>query len=228
MTLGEGCDAVVVIAADHPLIGQAIQSLKAKGKPVVSYITDQSSPDRAGYVDTDNWKLGGTASWFVTQTTHGPGRVALFIGNHRYQCQDISDASFRSQIREQASRLIVDDSIPTHEEPENAYQIVEDLLIKQDDLAGIYIDGGGIPGVLRALRETSAERRQWIRLVCRDIGPETRKGLAEGSIAVALCHPLEQTSSRLIDTMLDSSRQKDSGTILQRPVPFKIVTPESL
>jgi LacI family transcriptional regulator len=79
---------VSVIAADHPLVSQTIQALKVKGKPVVSYITDQSARDRAGYVGTDNWKLGRTAAWFIAQTTHGSGRVALFIGNHRYQCQD--------------------------------------------------------------------------------------------------------------------------------------------
>ena len=70
--LGEDCDAVAVIAADHPLIGQAIQALKAEGKPVVAYITDQSAPDRAGYVGTDNWKLGRTAAWFIAQTTSSP------------------------------------------------------------------------------------------------------------------------------------------------------------
>ena len=151
--LGDDCDAVAVIAADHPLIGQAIQALKAQGKPVVAYITDQSAPDRAGYVGTDNWKLGRTAAWFIAKTTHGPGRVAVFIGNHRYQCQDIADASFRSYIRENANRLTVEDSLPTHEEPKEAHRIVSRLLRDMDDLVGIYIVGGGISGVLQALRE---------------------------------------------------------------------------
>jgi LacI family transcriptional regulator len=51
---GQVCDATAVIAADHPLISQSIQALRRRGKPVVAYITDQSSPDRAGYVGTDN------------------------------------------------------------------------------------------------------------------------------------------------------------------------------
>ncbi|MGO7624489.1 hypothetical protein ACC687_42040, partial [Rhizobium ruizarguesonis] len=38
---------------DHPVIGQTIQSLKERGKPVVSYITYQSARDRAGFVGTD-------------------------------------------------------------------------------------------------------------------------------------------------------------------------------
>ncbi len=226
--LGEDCDAVSVIAADHPLIGQAIHALKTEGKPVVTYITDQSAPDRAGYVGTDNWKLGRTAAWFIAQTVHRPGRIALFIGNHRYQCQDIADASFRSYIRENASHLLVEDSRPTHEEPREAYQIVSELLAKFDDLVGICIVGGGISGVLKALREAPEEKRRTIRLVCRDIGPETRRGLAEGLITAALCHPLEQTSSQLLQTMLDALRQTESGVILQRAIPFEILTPESL
>lgn len=38
--LGKACDAVAIIAGDHPLIGQTIADLRAKGKPVVTYITD--------------------------------------------------------------------------------------------------------------------------------------------------------------------------------------------
>lgn len=226
--LGETCDAVAVIAADHPLIGQAIQALKAQRVPVVTYITDQSAPDRAGYVGTDNWKLGRTAAWFIARTAHQPGRVAVFIGNHRYQCQDIADASFRSYVRENARHLVVEDSRPTHEEPQEAYRITAELLAEADDLVGIYMAGGGISGVLQALRDAPEERRRSVSLVCRDIGPETRKGLAEGLITAALCHPLERTSSQLVQTMIDAVGQKDSGVILQRTIPFEIVTPESV
>jgi LacI family transcriptional regulator len=226
--LGEECDAVAVIAADHPLIGQAVQALKARGRPVVAYITDQSAPDRAGYVGTDNWKLGRTAAWFMANTTSRPGSVAVFIGNHRYQCQDVADASFRSYIRENADHLTVEDSRPTHEDPNEAYRIVSKLLAERDDLVGILIVGGGISGVLRALREAPVEKRREIRVVCRDIGPETQRGLAEGLITAALCHPLEQTSSQLIQTMLDAIRQRENGAILHRMVPFAIVTPENV
>ncbi|TNC46712.1 LacI family transcriptional regulator [Rubellimicrobium rubrum] len=226
--LGNTCDAIALIAGDHPLIGQTIQALRANGKPVVAYITDQSAPGRAGYVGTDNWKLGRTAAWFIAQTTKGSGRIAVLIGNHRYQCQDISDASFRSYIRENAPHLTVDDCRPTHEEPQEAYRITARLLTELDDLVGIYIAGGGISGVLQALREAPEGKHRSVRLVCRDIGPETRKGLAEGLITAALCHPLEQTSSQLVQTMIDAIGQLQGSPILQRTIPFEIITPESL
>lgn len=228
MALGERCDAVAVIAADHPLVGQAIHTLKDRGTPVVTYITDQSAPERAAYVGADNWKLGRTAAWLIAQMTSGPGRVALFIGNHRYQCQDVADASLRSYLREHAPRLTVDESRPTHEEADEAYSMVTELLETTDDLVGIVILGGGISGVLRALRQAPIERRRGIRLICRDIGPETRKGLSEGLIAAALCHPLDTISAMLVQTMIDVIGGGASGATLQRTVPFDIVTPENI
>ena len=228
LALGKECDAVAVIAADHPLIGQTVRELRELGKPVVSYITDQSAPERAAYVGADNWKLGRTAAWLIAQMTHGPGRIAGFIGNHRYQCQDVADASFRSYMREHAPRLLVEESRPTHEEPGQAYRMVTDLLATTDDLAGILIVGGGISGVLQALRQTPEDRRRDIRLICRDIGPETRKGLSEGLITAALCHPLEATSDLLVQTMIDVIEQESPGAPLQRTIPFEIITPENI
>lgn len=225
LALGRKCDAVAIIAADHPLIGEAIRTLREEGTPVVCYITDQSSPERAAYVGADNWKLGRTAAWLISEMTHTRGRVAVFIGNHRYQCQDIADASLRSYIREHAPHLIVEDSRPTQEEGDEAYRMVSELLKSADDLVGILLVGGGISGILRALREVRPERRQGIRFICRDIGPETRKGLSEGLITAALCHPLEATSALLVQTMIDVINLDTPSATLQRTIPFDIVTP---
>lgn len=226
--LGQECDAVAVVAADHPLIGQAIRGLRDKEKPVVAYITDQSAPERAAYVGADNWKLGRTAAWIIAQMTHGPGRVAVFIGNHRYQCQDVADASLRSYIREHAPRLTVEESRPTHEEASIAFDMVHELLETTDDLVGILILGGGISGVLQALRKVPVERRRHIRLICRDMGPETRKGLSEGLITAALCHPKSATSELLVQTMVDAIKADPGGATLQRTIPFEIITPENV
>lgn len=226
--LGKECDAVAIIAADHPVIGHTIRELQESGTPVISYITDQSAPERAAFVGTDNWKIGCTAAWLITQMTHGPGRIAVFIGNHRYQCQDIADAGFRSYIREHASRLLVEESRPTLEETDRAYTMVKELLSTADDLIGILIVGGGISGVLRALREVPEERRKSIKLICRDIGPETRKGLSEGLITAALCHPLNATSETLVLTMIEEINKNVPGATMQHTVPFKIMTPENI
>lgn len=226
--LGKQCDAVAIIAADHPQIGQTIRALSEQGTPVITYITDQSAPQRAAFVGTDNWKLGRTAAWLITNMTNRAGRVAVFQGNHRYQCQDVADASFRSYMREHAPHLTVDESRPTHEETNNAYVMVRDLLKSTDDLTGIFIIGGGISGILKALREVPRERRDGVRLVCRDVGPETRKGLSEGLITAALAHPLQTTTQALVQTMIDAINADGPRSTVQCTVPFEIITPENI
>ncbi|SLN67642.1 DNA-binding transcriptional repressor MalI [Aquimixticola soesokkakensis] len=232
LSLGERCDAVSLIAADHPQIGQTIRTLSERGIPVIPYITDQSAPERAAFVGTDNWKIGRTAAWLISQMTNEEGHIAVFQGNPRYQCQDVADASFRSLIREYAPHLTVAQSQATNEEPDRAYEMVRDLLQTEDKLLGIFIVGGGISGVLRALREIPVARRKSIKLICRDIGPETRRGLSEGLITAALAHPLEPTSNTLVATMIEvlnsGANSGAQGATIHRTVPFEIITPENI
>jgi LacI family transcriptional regulator len=112
------------------------------------------------------------------------------------------------------SRLLVEESRPTHEEPDAAFRMVAELLETTDDLVGILIIGGGISGVLRALRQAPGDRRKDICVVCRDIGPETRKGLSEGLVTAALCHPLDAISDLLVQTMIEAV-DKNGGATMQ-------------
>lgn len=228
LRIGSQVDALAVVCADHPQISQTINTLRERKVSVIAFITDLSAPNKSGYVGTDNWKLGRTAAYLIANMVSGSGKIATFIGNHRYQCQDISDASFRSYIREHASHMTVLDAFLTHEESNAAHNIVDELLSAEPDLVGLYVIGGGISGILRALRELPEERRSRIRVVCRDVGTEARKGLNEGLITAALCHPRDRTSYELIDAMLEAVGQGQQSSIIQRIVPFEILTPENV
>lgn len=224
--MGKDADALAVITADHPLVSQAIDDLRTKGVPTVAFVTDLSAASRAGFVGTDNWKVGRTAAWFINRSANQTGKVFPLVGSNRYQCQDIADASFRSYMREHASQLSMSDPILTHEEPNVAYDVVRGLLETERDIAGLWVNAGGISGVLRAFRELPPDKH--CTIVCRDIGPETRKGLSEGLISASLCHPPERMCQELVEVMLRRLESRDGSSIQQRIVPFDILTPESI
>jgi LacI family transcriptional regulator len=228
LLMGESVDVIAVVTADHPLVSHAIDQLRLKGVPVIAYISELSAASRAGFVGTDNWKAGRTAAWFLTQMIRSDGKIAPLIGNHRYQCQDFSDASFRSYIREYGQGYQILETLLTHEEPKEAYRVVSALLEKEPDLQGIFVNGGGISGVLQAIRELPLERRSCIKIVCRDVGQEARKGLAEGLISAGLYHPEDIMSNELIRVMLEAYANQGRLSMLQKIVPFAIMTPESL
>lgn len=226
--LGETSDAIAVVTADHPLISQSIDDLRNMGIPVIAYVTDLSAASRAGFVGTDNWKRGRTAAWFINKTAKAGGKVFPLVGSNRYQCQDMADASFRSFMRENCPNFLVNETLMTNEVPENAYSLVKGLLANEPEICGIFVNGGGISGVLRALRELDCDRQREVCVVCSDIGPETRKGLTEGLITASLSHPLETMPQELIEVMLRLIERRDAHSIEQRIVPFDILTPESI
>ena len=156
LKLGRDVDAIAVVTVDHPRITEAIERLRADRVPVVAVISDLTAPARAGYVGLDNWKVGATAGWAMAKLCKRPGKIAVFVGNHRYLCQDMCEIRFRSYFRERATDFQVLDAITTFEDSKYAYQSTLDLLHHTPDLVGLFIAGGGKSGVLRGLREDAS------------------------------------------------------------------------
>lgn len=228
LRLGRAVDAVAVITADQPIVSHAIETLQGEGKPVFALISDLTAPDRAGYVGADNWKLGRTAGWLVRHLAREPGKVATFVGSHRYLSQDISEAAFRSYIREHADGHAMIDTLPTQEEPQIAYGLMRELLDAVPDLAGLFVAGGGISGVMRALRAHRDSGGREVVVICRDMSSDVRDGLATGLIKASLCHPLDATAERLVRNMVTWTGDQRPEGIDQSILPFHIVTAENV
>jgi LacI family transcriptional regulator len=56
-------------------------------------------------------EVGATAGWAMAKLCKEPGKIAVFVGNHRYLCQDICRIRFRSYFRERATEFQVLDAI---------------------------------------------------------------------------------------------------------------------
>jgi LacI family transcriptional regulator len=227
LKLGRDVDAIAVVAADHPRVSEAIDELSANRVPVVAVISDLTARARAGYVGLDNWKLGATAGWAMARLCKQPGKVGIFIGNHRYLCQDICEIRFRSYFRERAPEFQVLDGIPTFEDSGYGYQSALDLMHRTPDLVGLFLAGGGKSGVLRALREQTARERSLV-VVALDLTPKTRAGLLDGSIDVVLSHPVKQLAETTIELLAGATSGAANGEPVQRVLPFEIFTPENL
>ena len=126
--LASEVDAIGVVAADHPHVTNAIDPLQRGGVPVFALISALTAPGRAGYIGLDNWKVGRTAAWAVSRLARHPGKVGIFVGNHRYLCQDFCEMSFRSYFREHAPDFHILEALISLEEPRLAYENTLDLL----------------------------------------------------------------------------------------------------
>ncbi len=221
LLMGRDVDAVALVAADHPVVNQAIERLHTQGVPVFAFVTDLSAPSVAGYVGIDNRKMGRTAAWSVAKLCKRPGKIGLILGSHRYLCQEQCEISFRSYLRESAPEFQVLETLVSLEDIKLAHAATLELLHCHPDLVGVYVAGGGIEGVLEALQEASIPD---LVTVCHDLTDITRLALVDGHATVVLSHPCDWMARRLCESMSETIQNRQERGKSQDVLPFTVYT----
>ena len=193
------CDVLAATAVNHPEITAAVEDLRGKGLSVFSLLSDFAQGVRAGYLGLNNLKIGRTAGWMIGLAARGPGKVALFVGGHRWHGHELREAGFRAYLRESAPGLEVLETLVNLETRQLTYEATLALIARHTDLRGIYVAGGGMEGAIAAARE--AARPGELAMVVSALTPESRAGLAEGVVTLVTDTPLEKLCAALIARM---------------------------
>lgn len=224
LRLGRRVDAVGVVCAEHPRITSAIETLAAQGIPTYGLISELTASCGTGYIGLDNWRVGRTAGWAISGMCRRPGRVGIVVGNHRYRCQELNESGFRSYCREYAPDLTILEPVQTFEDNSIARDVTEQLLRREPDLAALYIAGGGMPGVLEALRNSG--RAASIVSVGNDMTDHTRLGLIDRVLTMIVAHPIERLATEAIFQMRADHFEKIPPR--KRMLPFEVFGPENI
>lgn len=227
LALGAKSDAIAVIAAEHPLLTTAIESLAAEGVPTFALVTQLMAACGVHYVGLDNWKVGRTAAWAFHRLCKAPGKIGILVGNHRYRCQEQNESGFRSYFREHGPEFTLLEPISTYESATIAREVTQGVLRDNPDLAGLYIAGGGLTGALAALRaeppgpEFVAVSHEYLR--------ETRDALVDGTLAFVIAHPVPRLIQELLSGMRQALAGKEpAGGIQNRVIAFDLFTRENV
>ena len=175
---------MVAVAAVHPLVSQAVDTLQQSGVPVFAPISQLFATGAVSYVGRDNWKAGRTAAWNIASVCKSPGKVAILVGSHRFRCREMNESGFRSYVREFAPQFTIFEALSTFETSAVAEEMTERLLIEHPDLKGLFVAGGGITGAIRALRPSGKSGR--IVAVGQQLMDNTRDGLLDGTLTMIL------------------------------------------
>ncbi len=202
LDLGRRCDALGVVALDHPHVSAAVALLHEEGHPCVALLSDLSAPQRLGCVGIDNRQRGRVAAWAVRRLSRSDaGEVGVFIGSHRYLGQETSEMAFRAALREQAPGLRVLDAQVNLEDEQLGYEATLSLMARHPQLVGLYDTGGGATrGIVRALREEGAGRG--IVMVAHGLTPEHREALVDGVIDLVIETPVTAVAETAVRVLL--------------------------
>lgn len=197
------CDVLAATAVNHPEVTEAVQHLRDTGMQVFSLLSDFAVEARTGYLGLDNLKHGRTAAWMMALAARGPdfkppGKLAIFVGGHRWHGHELRETGFRAYLREKAPGLEVLDALVNLETRQLTYEATLALLTRHPNLRGVYVAGGGMEGAIAALREA---KRPDVALIVSALTPDSRAALAEGVALLVLDTPLEKLCAALMAMM---------------------------
>jgi LacI family transcriptional regulator len=226
LELAETCDAIGVVAAVHPVVMQAVETLEARGVPVFALISQLASTGRVHFIGCDGWKTGRTAAWLFHNVCKEQGKLGLLVGNPRYRCQEMNESGFRSYFREHANNFSVLEPLLTFESTAVSQEMTEKLLRDHPDLRGLYVAGGGISGAIAALRSTGMAGK--IALVGHDMMDVVREALLDGTMTLSIAHPVTRLCDTALAGMMRAVNDRSDSGNYTTVLPFDLYTRENL
>ena len=196
-------DAMAVVAMAHAVTNEAVEFARSLGKPIFTLQSSLNSTAVTGHCGIDGRKCGRIAGWTISRLAKKTGKICILVGSHSYLNQELSEISFRTYMREHAPGFQLLEPIINLDDEQIAYEAVSKLLKVTPDLVGIYETGGGMAGLIRALREHQGKLRPIT--VCNELTDATRSGLIDGTVDVALVTPIPAMARRLLEQMIKAS-----------------------
>jgi LacI family transcriptional regulator len=173
------CDAVVVMALDHPLVRAAIDDLVAQGIVVVTLVSDVPASKRSHFVGIDNVAAGRTAASLLGRFI-GPrgGRVGVVMGSRALRDHAERLFGFEQVMASDFASLRVLPPIEGYDLSRRTEPLTTQLLQAEPELVGLYSIGAGNRGIQAALeRSGRAGRIVWI---CHELTAHARQALLGG------------------------------------------------
>jgi LacI family transcriptional regulator, galactose operon repressor len=220
------CEALAMTSLDHHTVTRAVAALKAEKKPVFSLLSDFAQGVRESYVGLNNMRVGRTAAWFIARTARRPGKVAVFVGSHRWHGHELRETGFRSFFREFAPRFEVLETLVNLETRRVTHEATLHLLERHPDIAGMYVAGGGMEGAITALRESELQNRPTV--IVNELTPDSLAALQDNIVTAVIGTPRETMCAALVDLMISTVTQGPSDTPGQLFLPFDLHVPESV
>ncbi|MGG6107580.1 LacI family DNA-binding transcriptional regulator [Pantoea allii] len=223
-SLAKRVDIIGVVALDHPLIRHTIKQLSASGVQIFTLFSDLSPCGQAGYIGLDNLKAGRTAGWFTERMAEKDSVIGVLLGDHRFNCQESCEISFRSYLRENRKDVVVLEPLQTLESINGGYSAASQLLKNNPMITMIYAPCGGIEGVIKAIVES---KRQDIKILCHGpfIGDEM--ALIEAHVEIMLRHRIDAVAEKIVSLFISRHQETDRNPVYVT-LPFDLITPENI
>lgn len=219
--------AIALVAPDYPAVTAAVEDLQQRGIAVFSLLSDFASGVRTGYVGLNNRKVGRSAAWLIARAAPRPGKVACFVGSHRFQGHEVREIGFRSYFRENAPGFEVLEAMINLDTPEITHEATLNLLEQHKDLVGLYPCGGGMEGAIAALREAGRSSGD-LAMIVNELTPDSRQALSDEIVTAAISTPVLALAEQTVRMMVNAIERGQPDVPGQTFLPFDLFISENI
>lgn len=218
-------DVIGIVALDDPKVTHAINQVTQQGVRVFTLISPLSPCGESGFVGIDSRQAGRTAALMVDKLKIRSDKIAIYIGDNRFICQETCEISFRSYLRQNQPDLILLEPIKAMEDNILAEQLTDQLLDISPDVAAIYVPCGGSKGIVSSLKKSG--KNQEVLVISHGPYPEWEGDMIDGTVDFMIYHDLNEFGKLIFNTCVQHARS-ETGEFVNKTLPFRLVTRENL
>jgi len=199
--LAQQPDALILVPTDPVAMQASVDKAIAQGIPVIcvdTTVTDQSK--LTAFITGDNKDGGTKAADELAKQIGEKGKIFIMSGSPTTTTDVQRDEGFKAEIAKFPNIQIVGEDY-SGSQPAKATSIINTILLKYPDLAGIYaIDGTSTLGSVAALQNSNAVGK--VKLIGYDAYPDEVAALKKGIVSALVAQdPAKEATLALQDAV---------------------------
>jgi len=222
-TTGQGIDAVLFQALEHPRVTAAVEILEDHKIPSLALLSGLTTPKTIGTVGIDNRAAGRTAGYLMGRLTRQKGSVAVITGGNLYRGHEDREVGFRSAVRDNFKHIEGVITLVGHDERMSTYQLITEALSTHSELIGIYNVGAANTSIADALRDSGTESE--IVFIGHHLTKSTKHSLIDGTMDIVLHMNIRHIAEQALNTVI-AHLEKQLFELV--PIHIEVVTRENL
>lgn len=151
---------LIITAKNTAAIRAELSAARAKGKRIVTFVSDLTHDARNTFISIDNRMAGETAAFILGSLFAGrPAKVGVVLGDYAFTCHEEREIGFRSHLRTHFSEIAIVHEAQGEDAYEGTREAAAEMLAAHPDLDAIYNVAGGNAGLAEALRAAGGAGR---------------------------------------------------------------------
>jgi ribose transport system substrate-binding protein len=176
-------DAVTMFGLSEALQPVTDKAMEA-GIKVYSFNTEPGlKSKRIAFWGQDGFWGGQTLGKALMDEVGGSGKYAIITGSFNVLGHELRRTGARDVLDKNSNMILVGE-FENQDKAEEAYNITQNLLTSNPDIAAIYVTAGGPFGAAKAIQDAGLTGK--VKLICHDWMAETIEYIRSGEVSVCL------------------------------------------